>query len=135
MKPTLLFLLLLAVLCGAACTPLPPNLNGELLVPPVRLPEGLEQAMKERFDKENPDFTMRGFSVRAYPKDTFLVAVDIEWRVPAAADQNTAENRAKKPNETVQYVAQKGYRQDGQVYWQFIEATPKDIELLKQGVK
>lgn len=154
MRTGTLLILLLAIASIISCEK--EQKRGELVPPP----EGLEKAAMETVAQLNTDgsvkFKMLGLSVRAYPNDAFLVAIDIEittsqsqsaTTIANATAANSVINRnvANTPvngnnkvgqsnvaKQTRTYIAQTAY-QGNQPYWQLQRADKDTMRVL--GIK
>lgn len=107
------FYFIIVLLCLAACAP-----KGDI----VATPAGLDAAVKDYVASRNETFnySMTGMTVRAYPKDVYLVSLDLK-----GTPKET--NTAAQPQDQGQVIAQKGVK-DGQPYWQVMKATKENLK-------
>jgi hypothetical protein len=116
--------------------------RGELVNPPA----GMEQAVKDYLSKSSTlNYKLVGLSVRAYPKEVYLISADTEYTVKSDDSlpsefsatpmplRNSAPEKKAPPelkSSNLRLIAEKGLK-DGQEYWQISPASEAKLKTLK----
>jgi hypothetical protein len=103
--------------------------RGEIVTPP----DGLEQSVRDFISKDKgigsrTDYTVHSISVRAYPKDSYLVIADVDYSI------STSDTKPITGRSSNKYIVEKGL-QNGQDVWQVRKVNPKEIEQLERSVR